>query len=131
MRPLKFRAWDSELGKMFDPVDVYNVHFWPDGLVLMQFTGLTDRHGKEIYEGDVVSIPAEDGRTNTFVVRFGIARREMASGWVVDISSFYFDSIGSNFKAFPIVKNFLGVHDLTMMKILGNIYEHPHLVEPT
>ena len=145
MRPLKFRAWDGK--KMCFP-SVYefgingvnglpSIAFQlPDGgyctsANIMQFTGLLDRQGQEIYEEDVVAIEAEDGRTNKLVVRFGIARREMKSGWMVDIPSFYFDLIGGDFKAFPIVKNYKGVHDLSIMEILGNIYEHPHLVEPT
>ena len=29
-----------------------------------------------------------------------------------------------DFKAFPIVENWKGVHDLTMLKVIGNIYEN-------
>ena len=57
MRPIKFRAWNDNLKKMIflDP------HQWPlialksnDTWFVMQFTGLLDRTGKEIYEGDVL-----------------------------------------------------------------------------
>ena len=54
---------------------------------------------------------------------------KIASGWLVDIPSFYFDLIGGNFKAFPIVKNYKGVHDLTMLEIIGNRFENPELME--
>ena len=53
----------------------------------------------------------------------------MDNGFTVDIPSFYFDSMNSNFKAFPIVKNYMGVHDLTMLEIIDNIYENPELKE--
>jgi len=64
MRTIKFRAW--ELGKMIQWEDfdrlLKNPSIIPtklfegqDTIKLMQFTGLSDKNGKEIYEGDIVS----------------------------------------------------------------------------
>jgi hypothetical protein len=62
MREIKFRRWDDELKKMF-----YCGFTIPaDGEVpdhLMQYTGLKDKNGKEIYEDDIVK--AFSGATRT------------------------------------------------------------------
>lgn len=65
MRDVRFRAWNG-VSMDFDPV-VWGSHedgeCWingaiqwqqEQGLVFMQFTGLLDKNGKEIYEGDIV-----------------------------------------------------------------------------
>jgi len=63
MREIKFRAWDESIPMMryFEPfkntqpnmVEVEYVAL--NEIPLMQFTGLLDKHGKEVYEGDVVN----------------------------------------------------------------------------
>jgi uncharacterized phage protein (TIGR01671 family) len=149
-RIIKFRAWcregeweDDKEKREFRMIDADSLSFCDaeplinqlkdieDDFYLMQFTGLLDKNGKEIYEGDITEVLAEDGVINRFIVKFGIARRKMASGWEVDIPSFYFDLIGGDegFKAFPIVNNYRGIHDLEMMNIIGNIFEHPGLIK--
>jgi hypothetical protein len=58
MREIKFRAWNSEEKTMLKPFDLSsNPKYWCDNLKdypLMQYTGLKDKHGVEIYESDVI-----------------------------------------------------------------------------
>ena len=68
MRSIKFRAWDGE--KMIQPPNTYSSQLGPnfftlDGrcyihgvyqdLELMQYTGLKDKNGTEIYEDDILA----------------------------------------------------------------------------
>ncbi len=80
MRIIKFRAWDELHKIMLSRHDGYSYdvdileeaprYMQENGFVLMQFIGLHDKNGKEIYEGDLLNYTGMNGRTFLGVVEF-------------------------------------------------------------
>lgn len=78
-REIKFRAWDGK-DMVYCPFSPYNNDtvdineqfrcLQVNGLKLMQFTGLHDRNGKEIYEGDILEFASFGGR---YTVEYKVA----------------------------------------------------------
>ncbi|MCE2322780.1 YopX family protein [Streptococcus thermophilus] len=127
---LKFRAWDLEYEKMVG-VDIINLEdgkldFIGDGITyfrkakdieLMQSTGLTDKNGKEIFEGDVVT----DGQT------VGDIKHHQTYGfYMIDdkgIERWFSD--GNCIEDFEEDAETVS----EILEIIGNIYENPELLE--
>jgi len=147
-RELKFRAWDTATNRMLVTgfnllgevtcFDIVSQKLMEEPLgrttldrigdvEIMQFTGLKDRNSKEIYEGDIISVEREH---DTILVecKFGTIERQMATGFLVDITGFYFER-GDGCQTFPIKRNYKGVHDLEVFEVVGNIHETPELLE--
>jgi uncharacterized phage protein (TIGR01671 family) len=71
---------------------------------LMQFTGLFDKNGKEIYEGDILKI-----FNKNYEVKFNIS----VSGMKVDYG-------------YPVIHNGPAPH---WVEVIGNIYENKDLLK--
>lgn len=148
MIQLKFRAWHTQQKKMFSAEEMaedqltllptgqfINVSgnstrlstiFPIDILIPMEYSQFNDKDDIEIYEGDIIELVNYLGETIRVLCEKGIARREI-NGIAVDISGFYFLTIDGA-KTFPVVINYMNVHDTAIFKVIGNIYENPDLI---
>lgn len=132
MREIKFRAWDNIAGRFKTGTElaetiirveldgaielkgaIYNI----SEVTLMQYTGLKDKNGVEIYEGDIITVttnhvadldPKYPEKTTTVEVRC-----ENAVWWFGDMTMIY-----------TPLKN-------AKLEVIGNIYENPELLEKT
>jgi len=136
MRIIKFRAWDilskSMVGEDYLWSIPYNEIFihTPDSrcIELMQFTGLHDKNGKEIYEGDILRMPAKTEWEKTSFNSFEIFYHDndcspTDCGLVLGRLRTHGNSAGgySGYKLIP--KN------VSVMEVIGNIYENPELLK--
>jgi uncharacterized phage protein (TIGR01671 family) len=123
MREIKFRAWlkkrqqivevskitflnyDETLHLVIDyERDAETYEAFPTDYEIMQFTGLRDKYGKEIYEGDFV----KDTENRIYIVK-----------WIDSLSSF---------KLFSLEGYMINLVFPAGLEVIGNIYENPELL---
>jgi len=124
MRQIKFRAWDKQEHEMIDGDSWF---FGQDELEpfvdtverayeyydLMQYTGLKDKHGVEIYEGDLIRAQGDSAINYEVYWDEGAFQYRLCPTHIKD-------------KQFDKTR-LLGFAKLG--KIIGNIYEHSHLLD--
>lgn len=87
---------------------------------LMQYTGLKDETGKEIYEGDILTISLDnDPDIEGDVIDVNVAKKCFVT-WDEDKVGF----VGKNSFLFQHLDRFEGI----LFKVIGNIYENPDLL---
>jgi len=114
-RVIKFRAWDEGAHAFMKLTSIGNgFQSHIAGTILEQFTGLLDKNGKEIYEGDVVSITSEDNTSKSVAVQFAAEY----GGFVWDEDKLFGGEYLMSFSQWP--------YDYV---VVGNIHENPDLLK--
>ncbi|EAC2632651.1 hypothetical protein Y489_12835 [Listeria monocytogenes] len=132
MRVIEFRAWDKEVKEMdYNPsvIEIWqnkpiNEQFRLESeekLVWMQYTGLKDKNGKKIFEGDIVAFSEDDFHVFNSQVEYFSEDGYPAFDIKVP-STYYFDS-----NVFSEVSMSGGYE----IEVIGNIHENPELLEGT
>ena len=129
---LRFRAWNKATKAMYEVDDIMSIDFGRseisvktlffertnyykfDDIVLMQSTGLTDKNGKEIFEGDILSVETDEENVKVEV------------SWDSKHALFVFESKKYNEKQAlaELVED-----NAYPFKIIGNIHTNPELLE--
>lgn len=143
-RPIKFRAWDKENKKIIYPIAIGACRYldfqeggFYDGtsgvlyegeydkefaemthIELMQYTGLKDKNGKEIYEGDIVEMYEEDSRAGDEHAYRGSVTYWEGGFWLFENNEVWVD----------LQVDWSNPQNEDFRKVIGNIYENPELL---
>ena len=125
----RFRAWDKDFKTMYEADDIMYIDFEEkqicvkalffehtnyykfDGIVLMQSTGLTDKNGKEIFEGDIIdyngrkAVVKWHGSYASFVYMFVDELRSRNQEWdPLYLSYLHFQVVGNKFETSALLE---------------------------
>ena len=123
-REVKFRLYSLDMNQMF-PNEViimwkmFHLHIEKEGSYFMQFTGLFDKNGKEIYEGDIISYTEHKGYLmNSFIGEVVWLDNHSAFGYKIGLNEYPFNFIDE-------MQNDL----LNHTEVIGNIYQNSKLIK--
>lgn len=145
MREIRFRAWDKEekfmlqdIQSMYDGscnhketeerygwISCFDSFIDDDNYVVMQYTGLKDKNGTEIYEGDIVHYKST-------IDQFGFLLTHEQTG-VIGVNKGMTGFTGKNTQTY---KDEVNTHDSKFLflspdiyEVIGNVWENPELLK--
>ncbi len=122
MREIKFRAWDETEKHMYNwenllNQNLKNIFTIPEecGYNIMQYTGLKDKNGKEIYEGDIIFIK---GETKLLDIKGKVEYSNILAQFIITNTGNIVN------EAEP-----LGDYEEEDIEKIGNVYDNPELLK--
>jgi len=154
MREIKFRAWDKENKEWYAPTheafkgnlwellvsfsgdlcahrigSLEHESNWPDRYVLMQYTGLKDRHGRDIYFDDIVRFrfshpddPNEDWSGTAVITETMNGGAGLLFDWNESRSAVHAVTEGGE------IEEVWPDDSLWRIEVIGNVWESPELI---
>lgn len=136
MREIKFRAWDTER-KIMAQVNYLGLNDYEVGMKakcenwnapypyvckLMQYTGLKDENGKEIYEGDIVKLKPHHKEKERDLLNF-----------LIEDVHYKIEYINASFALINTITleidSYLGDYGENALEVTGNVYENKDLLK--
>lgn len=116
MREIKFRVFNKEDKLLTQPHAISEDIINNPDLIVMQFTGLKDKNGKEIYEGDIIHISETNSAKTILPAKYEV--KYFCDGFKMVLHGFEDD-----------IYNNLGEMPNGFTEVIGNIYETPELLK--
>lgn len=118
MKEIKFRVWNKLVNKMYShkKLEEILVNLTKSDNEIMQYTGLNDKNGNEIYEGDILKGTTKGNSDEILAITYVKWDRGQFDLFTEMTSDSWEDALFNYMQFFDV-------------EVMGNIYENPELLD--